>query len=196
MNGPFPLHTPGSAPPASQPILIEAEVRLGSIPNLYRILAEAPAALEGYVTLTEIVARTSFTPAEQQVIAIAISVENECSYCVASHTAWASRLGVNADVLSALRDRTRVSVPSLEALRRFARAVVRDRGQVPDWAVDDFLAAGFSHQQVLEVVLIAGLKVISNYVSHLANPPLSESAKPHRWEKTQGCQTAANASGG
>jgi uncharacterized peroxidase-related enzyme len=168
----FTLHTTATAPEGSAEKLAQIERAWGFIPNLHRTLAESPVALEAYDAMFGLVGRSSFTPAEQQTAYLAINVLNECEYCTAGHTVLARKAGLSPEVIEALREGKRLSDDRLEALRRFAEAVVRERGFVGDAAVEAFLSAGFTKAQVLEVVVIAATKTLSNYVNHIARTPL------------------------
>src|SRR3546814_6269145 len=42
----------GSAPTAAQPLLQAVDQQLGSVPNLFRLVATSPAALEGYLGMS------------------------------------------------------------------------------------------------------------------------------------------------
>ena len=178
----FSIHTTETAPEASRPILEGARKSFGFVPNLLGKLAEAPAALEGYLALTGLVARTSFSPAEQQVVLIAASVENGCEYCVAAHSTIAAMHKVPEDVIAALRANSAIPDPRLEALRQFTATLVEKRGHASDQEVQDFLAAGFTRAQVLEVVLGIAMKTLSNYANHLIDTPVDAAFAPRAWE--------------
>ena len=85
ING-FTLHDTTTAPVASTGILDGVQKVWEVVPNLHRILAESPAALEAYATLWGIAEKTGFTPQERNIAYIAIIYENECTYCMAGHT--------------------------------------------------------------------------------------------------------------
>jgi uncharacterized peroxidase-related enzyme len=187
----FALHTVDTAPEAAKPQLAGIEKAWKFIPNLHRTLAESPVALEGYDTLFGLVGKTSFTPAEQQLLFVAISVANECEYCVSGHSVLAKMAGLPADVIAALRDQTPITDARLDALRRFAVAVVTERGFVPDAEVEAFLAAGFTRQHVLDVVLVVATKTISNYVNHLTHTPLDGFMADTAWTAPRNRTTAA-----
>jgi alkylhydroperoxidase family enzyme len=44
-----------------------------------------------------------------------------------------------------------------------------------------FLEAGFSQEQVLEVVMAVSMKTLSNYANHLIDTPLDEALESVRW---------------
>ena len=182
----FKTHTIESAPAASKAILEGARKQLGFVPNLYANLAEAPAALDGYTTLSGIFDRTSLTPVERQVVLLAVSVENACELCVAAHSVIAKNFAkAPAAIVTALRAAAALPDPRLDALARFARAIVRDRGWVDGPPLEQFLAAGYTQQQAIEVVLGVGLKTISNYVNHLTGTQTNEQFASEAWKKKQ-----------
>ena len=168
---PFTVHTVGSAPEGSKVRLAAVKKAWSFVPQLHGILAESPVTLEAYDTLFGLVARSSFTPVEQQVAYLAINVLHACEYCTAGHTWLARNAHVPEDVIQALRNGTPIPDARLRALRLFADTVVRERGAAGDAAVDAFIAAGFTQAQVLEVVTIIATKTISNYVNHLTHTP-------------------------
>lgn len=177
----FTLHTPETAPQEARDVLVRIQAAWTFIPNLHRMLAESPVTLKAYDALIGLVGQSSFTPAEQQVVYLAINVFHECEYCTSGHTVLARRSGLSPDVIVALRDEREIADLRLETLRRFAEGVVRERGFVGDAAVEAFLEAGFTRAQVLEVVLIAAAKTISNYANHLTHTPLDPFMAETAW---------------
>jgi AhpD family alkylhydroperoxidase len=167
----FTVHTQASAPEAAQARLAEVKKAWGFIPTLHGTLAESPVAREAYDTLFGLVAKSSVTPAEQQAAYLAINVLHECEYCTAGHTYLARAAKLDEGAIQALRNGLPIADARLEALRRFAERVVGERGFVGDAAVDAFLAAGFTRENVLEVVTIVATKTISNYVNHITHTP-------------------------
>jgi alkylhydroperoxidase family enzyme len=74
-----------TAPEASRPLLESVQKSLGFVPNLMATYANSPAVLQGYLSLDSAFRKSSFTRAEQQVILLTASVENDCDYCAAAH---------------------------------------------------------------------------------------------------------------
>lgn len=177
----FTLHTPETAPAGSRAILENVEAAWKFIPNLHRVLAESPATLEAYSAAFTLFDKSSFTPAERQVIYLAVNYENECEYCMSGHSALAAMSGVQPDVIEALRENEMISNPRLQALRDFAGSVTRTRANLNPGEVEAFLAAGFTKAQVLEVILAVSVKTISNYVNHIAKTPLDAFMAGTKW---------------
>ncbi len=181
----FTVHSAATAPGKSAELLNNAQAAFGFVPNLLGTFAEAPATLEGYLNIGQLFDQTSFTPTERQVVLLAVSAYNECHYCVAAHSTIAGMQKVPREVVDAIRDGRPIADARLEALRRFATAVVEQRGWVGDEAIADFIEAGFGRQQVLEVVLGVAMKTISNYTNHIAETPLDAAFAGEAWTSDQ-----------
>jgi len=179
----FKIHDHDSAPAAAIPVLDQAKSGFGMVPNLVGGLAEAPAAAEAYLTLSRLMSETSFSPTERHVVWFTINAEHGCEYCMAAHTAIAKGEKVADDVVSTARAVEPYGEARLEALRQFTLLAVRERGWVGQEAVDAFLAAGFTRQNVLEVVLGISHKVLSNYANHIVETPLDAPFQPFAWKQ-------------
>jgi len=177
----FTVHTIDTAPQQSVPLLQGAQKAFGFVPNLIAVLAESPAVVEAYLTLTQIFDKSSLTATERQVAVLAISRTNECDYCMAAHSVVASMQDVPADVIQAIRNDKPIADAKLEALRTFAATVIEKRGWLSDDDVAAFRFAGYNQAQVLEVVLAASLKTLSNYANHVAETPLDDAFASREW---------------
>ncbi len=175
------IHDETNAPEAARPLLEKVKAAYGFIPSVLGIMAESPPTLEAYQSLQGHFAKAGFTPLEAQVVQITTSVENECHYCVAAHSAVADAGKLDMDVINAVRDNRPIADPKLEALHAFTRSVVRGRGFVCDAQVGAFLNAGYSRAAVLGVILGVAMKTISNYVNHVAETPLNPQFKAYAW---------------
>ena len=177
----FTLHTEETAPEGSKSLLAKSKKAYGMIPGLHAVMAEAPGLLDAYQTVHELFVNSSFDKDELTVIWQSINVEHVCHYCVPAHTGIARSMGISDDISDALRDETPLPNDRLEALRTFTLSVVRGRGNVEESAVQTFLAAGFTHRQILEVILGLSQKIMSNYTNHLANTPIDAAFKKLQW---------------
>ncbi len=181
----FTTHTIDSAPDASKPILEGVQKGLGFVPNLLATMAEAPALLEGYTTLAGIFDKSDLSETERQIILMTNNRLNGCEYCMAAHTTLSQMAKVPDDVIHALRDNTPLADPKLEALRTFAAVINETRGWPSNDAVSAFLAAGYTQQTVLEVILGTSLKVMSNYTNHIAETAVDDVFAKNAWTATQ-----------
>lgn len=178
----FTLHQKESAPDGASELLAAVEKKFGFIPNLTRVLAEAPAALEAYLSLGAALEKSSLTPAEQQVAILSTSFENECGYCMSAHSGIARMVKVPEPVVRALREGEPLPDARLETLASFTRKVVRQRGHMSAADVDAFLSGGFDRRQLLEVLVAVTMKTLSNYTNHLADTPLDAEFADSAWE--------------
>lgn len=177
----FTTHTIDSAPSDAKPLLQNAEKAYSFVPNLLSTMAEAPALLEGYMTLAGIFDKSSFSETERQIVMMTNNRLNGCKYCMAAHTTISQMNGVPADVVEALRENTPISDTKLEALRSFSVVINESRGWPSEAQLESFLGAGYTQQNVLEVVLGTSLKVMSNYTNHIAETPVDKAFSPNTW---------------
>jgi AhpD family alkylhydroperoxidase len=131
--------------------------------------------------LAAIAEKTSFTPQERNIVYLAIIYENECTYCMAGHTNLSRMAKVEPEAISAVREGRPIADPKLEALRQFAAKVTRQRGVVSQVDVAAFKAFGYDNQSVLDVLVLAATKLISNYTNHLAETPNDTFMKGAEW---------------
>lgn len=178
----FPIHTPETAPEQSKPILDKAKGRYGFVPNLLGGMAEAPATLEAYTTLGPIFEKAALDVTERQVIMLTVSRHNGCTYCVAAHSTMAGMQKVPEDVIDAIREGKPIADAKLEALRAFVQIMLDKQGWASEEEIQAFLAAGYTRQNVLEVVLGIAFKTISNYTNHLVGTPLDERFSARAWQ--------------
>jgi uncharacterized peroxidase-related enzyme len=168
----FKLHTLETAPLDSRQDLIGVKQKFGRIPNFFAVAAESPAAIDAYVSLSNIFKIAGLTPSEQQIVILTASVENKCEYCVAAHSRGAKMAGVDEATIAAISNRTPLDNPKIEALRRLVSQIVDKRGWLSDADVQAFLDQGYSKSQLLDVIVGVSMKTLSNYINHLTDPPM------------------------
>src|SRR5512145_3132340 len=78
--------TIAAAPEASRALLEGVKKQLGVAPNLFRMVANSPAALQGYVGLLGALGQGALAAATHERIALAIAEFNACDYCLSAHT--------------------------------------------------------------------------------------------------------------
>ncbi len=186
----FTVHSIETAPERSKAYIEGSRNAFGFVPNLVGVLSESPSAVEGYLTISGIFDKSDLNPTERQTVLITTSVENGCEYCVAAHTTIGGMQKVPEDVLKALRDQTPIADEKLEALRIFTQSVVRERGRLDEAEVNSFLAAGYTKQQLLDVIVGVTQKTLSNYANHIAETPLDAQFEKAAWSKDEALASA------
>jgi len=175
----FPLHTLDSAPDGSRAILAETTKNCGTLPNLLRTLAESPAALEGFERLRDAFARSSLTPLEQQVVYLTVSQTNVCHYCTTQISIFDdSEMAKIA--AAAILDERPIPDRRLQALRRFATTMTVERGWVSDGTVAALIDAGFTRENILDIITGIALVTMSSYTNHIAATPIETDMERQR----------------
>lgn len=85
-------------------------------------------------------------------------------------------------MIEALRTGQPLNDSKLQALRKFTGIMVEKRGWASEEEIQEFLNAGYSRKNALELVVGIGQKIISNYVNHISHTPLDEQIKDFKWE--------------
>src|SRR5450830_421936 len=169
------LHTLDTAPADSRPFVEKAIANNGFLPNLIGVLANAPLALETYLTVSGINARASLTLMEREVVQITAARIHGCDFCIAGHSAISlKKAGQTPDIVRALQHGQPTGDTKLDAV-----AAIATRGAVSDAEYQAFLAAGYNEQQALEVVLGISLATLCNFSNSLAGTPVNPQLTPY-----------------
>lgn len=147
------------------------ESKLGVIPNMTRVMAQAPAALDGYVAFSGALGAGKLSAKVREQIALAVAETNLCRYCLGAHAAIGAKVGLTPAEIDAAR-RATAADPKAAAAVRLARAIVTQRGEVSDAELQKARAAGLGDGELLEVVANVALNLFTNYVNHVARTPV------------------------
>jgi uncharacterized peroxidase-related enzyme len=165
-------------------VLDKAKAQVGFIPNMYANMVNLPSVLDTYLYgYDKFRSESGFTPAEQEVVFLAISHQNHCEYCVSAHSMLAAKQsGVPEHVIESLRAGKAIDDQKLAAVDKFTRKMVDSRGNPSRADVDEFVAAGYTEKHVLGIVLAISVKILSNYSNHLFNSELDSVFDDYAWE--------------
>ena len=140
---------------------------LGTVPNLVRVLANSPAALNAYVSFDGALAQGTLPAATREQIAIAVANTNSCDYCLSAHTLLGKLAGVSeADVTSAQKAESQDAKTA--AALRFAVKVVWERGLLPASEVETLRTAGYTDGEVAEIIAAVAINIFTNYFNNIA----------------------------
>lgn len=178
---PFTTHTLDTAPGRSAGLIRATTTALGFTPAPVARMAESPELLEAFTTCNRLFQSGTLTPLEREVVVLTVVTAARCHYCVAMHTATLQRLGADPELVEALRAGDDLAETGPSALQRFCRAVLTTHGAVSDAQLDDFLSAGFTRGQALEVVLGIGTYTLSATANRLTRAPLDAPYQPYAW---------------
>ena len=147
-------------------LLAAVKKGLGVVPNLFRVTAQSPQALEGMVTLHGAIGK-SLDAKLREAIALATAEADGCDYCLSAHTYLGKRAGLSEADLVDVRD-GRASDPKIGAASRFAKRLVEKRGHVSPDELAEVRRAGFSDGQVIDIIANVAWSVFTNYVNVVA----------------------------
>jgi len=177
----FRIHTKKTAPKKSRMMLKTIESKYGFLPNYFGVLAESPAALRAYTSVSDALQSSVLSPIERQVVALTISVTTDCAYCVADHSTLAKRFGMPEQILRELREQKPLASKKLNALRGLVLSILYHRGWVPREDLKRAAQVGYQEQHILEIITILASKIMSNYANHVAKTPLDSQFAGHAW---------------
>lgn len=172
----FTIPTAATVSPANQAIFDNLRKGLGMVPNLYATFAHSEHALGNYLTLQN--GKSSLTAKEREVINLVVSQVNECAYCLAAHTVLGGMVGFTPEQIIAIRKGGAAFDARLDALARLVKSAAEHRGHAAPALVDAFFAAGYSEGNLVDVVMVIGDKIITNYLHALTQVPIDFPAAP------------------
>ena len=163
----IPAIDPSSAPATTKPLLDGVQKGMGMTPNMFRVAAQSPAALESLVALFGATAKGHFDARTREAIALAVSESSGCDYCLSAHSALGKRAGMTDEAMESARH-ARADDPRLGALLALARTIVERRGRVGDQAVLEARRGGLSDADIVETVVNVALTTFTNYLNEVA----------------------------
>jgi uncharacterized peroxidase-related enzyme len=155
-------------PEASRPILDAVHKQLGVVPNMFRLIAQSPAALQGFAANNGALNRTLDVKTRER-IALAVAQVNGCDYCLSAH----SYLGLNLAKITpeeiALNRRGTSGDTKANAAVVFAAKIVRERGHIGDADVQAVRDAGFTDGQIVEILAVTAENIFTNLLNIVAD---------------------------
>lgn len=150
----------------NQAIFDNLQKGLGFVPNLYAYYAKNETALGDYLALQN--RKSTLKAKEREVINLVTSQINGCRYCQSAHTVLGKMNGFTDVQVIELRKGTASFDSKLDALVKFTASVVNNKGKVSENVKEEFFAAGYTEANLIDVVIVVGDKIISNYIHNLA----------------------------
>jgi alkylhydroperoxidase family enzyme len=155
----------------------------GALPNIAAVIANSPKLVNSLVGVFQEVHNSSLTEPEIQIVLLTDAVANSSKYAVAFHTALAVQQEVSLEETNAIRDGRRPKDQRFAALSTLAKTLIEKRGHLSEQEVGAFLDAGFTTEQVLEVIAIVAASAITNYAGtiHRTGRPALKRAGHTAW---------------
>ena len=154
----------------NQAIFDNLEKALGFVPNLYATYAYSENALGNYLTFSN--AKTSLKAKEKEAVNLAVSEVNGCLYCLSAHTTIGKMNGYTEEQILELRAGKASFDNKLDALARLAKNMTENRGATDADVLDNFFAAGWTKENLIDTIVLVGDKTISNYINNTTEIPV------------------------
>ncbi|NNH32619.1 carboxymuconolactone decarboxylase family protein [Rhizobium sp. SEMIA 4085] len=157
--------TINDAPEASRPVLEAIQKQIGSVPNIFRLVSNSPAALSGLTALQGALGKGKLPPATRDRIALTMADANGCDYCLSAHTYTGTKFAKLDETEIEANRRGTSNDPKAAAAVEFARALVDDRGSVASVEIEKVRAAGYSDAEIVEIIAHVALNTFTNYIN-------------------------------
>ncbi len=161
----FTIPTKAEVSETNQSLFDNLQKGLGFVPNLYAYFAKSETALGDYLALQN--RKSSLRAKEREVINLVTSQINGCRYCQSAHTVIGKMNGFTDEQILEIRKGTALFDSKLDALAKFTASVVTNRGKATEESKNNFFAAGYTEANLIDVVIVVGDKIISNYIHNL-----------------------------
>lgn len=165
------LVDPATATGAAKPLLDEIKGAFGTAPNMFRAVANSPAALKSMWGAFGALGSGTIGAGLGEKIAVAVADRDACSYCLAAHTVLGKKAGASSEEMAEAQE-GRSSDPKTAAALGFALKLVEHRGQVTSEDVNAVRAAGFNDGQIVEIIAHVALNLFTNYINISLDVPV------------------------
>jgi uncharacterized peroxidase-related enzyme len=153
---------PATAEGKAKTLLDGVKARIGSVPNIFRLLAASPATLEAYLGYNRALSQGALPAQIREQIALVAAETNGCDYCASAHTAIGKHAGLSQnDINEALEGRA--VDPKADAAVHFAKLLLENRGRISDADFNLVKEAGLSEAEIAEIVAHVAINVFTNY---------------------------------
>jgi uncharacterized peroxidase-related enzyme len=154
----------------NQTIFDNLEKGLGFVPNIYATLALNETALPDYLAFQG--RKTTLKAKEKEVVNLVVSQVNECAYCLAAHTAMGKMNGYTDEQIIEIRRGEVNFDPKVAALATFTKETTVNRGKPSAQATDALLAAGYTQANVVDILMLIGDKIVTNFLHGVTQVPV------------------------
>jgi uncharacterized peroxidase-related enzyme len=154
----------------NQGIFDNLEKGVGFVPNIYATFAHSENALKNFLDFAN--AKSSLKTKEKEVINLAVSEINQCQYCLSAHTAIAGMNGFSAEQILDLRAGRAPFDAKLDALAKLAANITENRGATSPEVAENFFAAGWTKENLIDAISLVGEITITNYLHGTTKVPV------------------------
>ena len=172
----FTVPTKEEVSETNQHIFDNLQKNMGMVPNLYAYFGKNETALADYLALQS--RKNTLTGKEREVINLVVSQVNNCKYCLAAHTVVGKMNGFTDQQVLEIRKAAISFDHKLAALAEFVKETATTRGEPSEEAVEALFNAGYTEANMIDILIVIGDKIISNYLHKITQLPVDFPAAP------------------
>ena len=150
-----------------QEIFTEIEGAFGMVPNLFKTYSHFPPLLRvNWDKVKALMMQGDLSRKTKEAIAVLVSKDNSCSYCVAAHTAALRSIGVTDEEIEIIENDIEKSdfTEKERGLITFARNANKDPNRIRDEEFECLKKAGATESEIVEaLVLWSSLQHLINF---------------------------------
>lgn len=162
--------------PANQAHFDTLKKGLGMVPNLYATLALSEHALGNYLAFQN--AKSSINGKAREVVNLVVSQVNSCQYCLAAHTVIGGMVGFKPEQILEIRRGGASFDAKLDALAKLVKNIATERGHADPAHLQAFFDAGWTQENLIDVIVVIGDKTVTNYLHGTTQVPVDFPAAP------------------
>lgn len=167
---PFDVPTKDDVSEQNKKIFDDLESKLGFVPNIYATYALSEEAPARYLTFAN--GKTSLNNKEKEVINLIVSQVNGCKYCQAAHTQLGKMNGFSEEQTIELRKGHASFDKKTDALVKLAKGITENRGVISDDLLQSFFDAGYTKENLVDVIVNVGEKMTTNLLHNVTQIPV------------------------
>jgi uncharacterized peroxidase-related enzyme len=172
----FKVPTRDEVSPANQAIFDNLKQKLSRVCNSYAFMASSENGLATYLALSN--AKSSLNIKEKEVINLIVSGVNGCHYCTSAHTVIGKLNGFTDEQILEIRRGSISFDAKFDALAQFAKEVTNNKGNATQEVIDNFFAAGYTNESLVDTLMIISERTFSNYLNAIVNVPIDFPVAP------------------
>lgn len=165
----LPIPDQADLPEHTQRYFEKCQSKLGMVPNVIRAYSQNLAQLEAFTRLYNelMLGESELDPLEREMVAVVVSSENKCYYCLTAHGAAVRQLSGKPELGEQMVMNYRAAdlSPRQRAMLDFAVGLTRYPDEVGEADIDDLRAAGLSEQAIWDLSNLVGFYNMTNRVA-------------------------------
>ena len=169
----FPVPELKDLPQDIQERIMRVQEKSGFVPNVFLVLAQRPEEFRSFFSYHDALMEKEggLTKGEREMIVVATSGLNQCTYCVVAHGAIVrirEKNPILADQLS-INYRKADITPKQKAMLDFAVKVTLNSAEINDADYEKMREQGFSKDEIWDTGAISAFFALSNRMANLTS---------------------------